>query len=213
MSKLKILLIATALGLMFLISEGLYVYNNEPLFLQYSFQVTRFLASIGKTKLSFYILTKTASFISKNDDQVDKNQFQISLPEDTKLEEDIDLYIKALPDGSFIKWGKNDLSRVFYDIAVLSSNNEYKALTSNLLTAAVDLNPRLSFWSVELANYYLLNDQSDASKSILNTCMKMEESKKHCQDYMENNVLKSNPLPVGFLKDEINNFYINKEDR
>lgn len=93
------------------------------------------------------------------------------------------------------------LARLFYflGLSVLEKDSQ---LTRLLWTISRDINPSLSFYSVELASLYAnkLNDYTSAVL-VLEQCLKNDYSRKHCQEIINNH------LPsVGFYEKSILNF-------
>lgn len=212
MGKIKLILVLVLIFFVFLISEAVYAYyHTDPLSL-YTFKISKFLETKGSTELSFYSLTWAAGVVAdRNFDAaskvVDKNAHSVVLPPDNTFKQKIGAYIAGLPDNSFDPGNNYDLGRLFYDLAILSFDNGHPELTPQLLKIGVGFNPNLSFWQVELANYYLQSNQPDLAKSVLDRCMGLPAPVDHCKDYLDNNFLTHTPETVGFLKDTVKSYF------
>lgn len=212
MKWINLVLGAIALVFVLILSEAVYAYyHTDPLSL-YSFKISKLLAQNGNPELSFYVLTKSAGIIADRNYEiypkvVNKEASRVILPPDNLFKQKIAMYIANLQDNSFDPKSNYDLGRLFYDLGVLAYNNGHSDLTPQFFEISVGFNPNLSYWQVELANYYLSEKQNDAAKAVLDKCMGLVAPTPHCEDYLNNNFVPVNPLKIGFLADIVANYF------
>lgn len=212
MSKIKLILIFLGLAGLFFLSDVIYLYNHPNELSVYSIAVAKTLNSKGDLDGAFYILTRTAGIISiknyyDNPEIVQKDAYRLKLPDNKQFKIDVTNYMNSLPGNISDIRGKYDLARVFYDFAIFAFKDGLKDQTPKFLRLSIDLNPSLSYWSVELANNYLYNGDRDAAKKILDSCMTINASRQHCQDYFNDNFVNNHPNEVGFLGKIVSNYY------
>jgi hypothetical protein len=98
-------------------------------------------------------------------------------------------------------------ARILYEVALISYRQKGFTLFENLLSTAISLDPTLSYWHVELANYFYSEGRFGEADKILIKCQTLPEPANHCknfEEYMENSL---SPLKVGFLLSETEKYY------
>lgn len=206
-----IFLIATAILLFVFLSEALFIYSHERELSVYSFKIAKIFSSQNKTDVAFSVLTKGSGLMivqnSKKFPWMTQNkQNELRLPDNIEFKHGVNDYIETFSNEDFYS-GKYNLSRVFYDLAMLSFEKGYSHFGSRLLGVSMNLDPNLSYWSVELANYYLSEGDKSNARDTINKCVNLDAPKKHCQDFLENNINTDLSEPIGFLKEQIKTYY------
>ncbi len=184
MKTFKIFLISISIFLLFVLSEVVYTLNNRDVLSSYLLNTADFLSKKGNTPLAFYILTEG----------------QIKLPENEIYKNEVKKFLENVPE-------KYDLSRVTYELALMAYKDNEQLLTPGLLNASINRDPDFSFWRVELANYYLLNNQPDEGRKTLKECENLIYPRKHCLDYENQDFRNAISYQPGFLSEAVNKFY------
>lgn len=102
---------------------------------------------------------------------------------------------------------QNSIARVFYTLGLLAYKNGEADMVIPLWQTAVYLEPELSHYHVELANFYLNLGEKEKTKSSLEYCLKFKNPIQHCQDYTDNNFSKNMSEEAGFLEKELEKYY------
>lgn len=213
--SIKLVLIFLVFFLVVIGSEILYLAKNRPLSLgAYFLYPAKWLAMRGDAEKAMYFTKKAGSiaiyFSSTNYLQKIPRRYSpsINIAESSFKQKYLDKVGRTdvLP---IAKQTNTDLSRFFYDLALLAYSENDLEISKMSLTYALYLNPKLSHYHVELANMYLLEKDVDTAKKILTSCQEFNFPKTHCKDYLDNNLFWIAPEPVGFLNDAINNHYTN----
>lgn len=187
MNKTKPLLIVLAAILILLISEIVFVSTHPDVSSGYILKAAKIISGVGKTDLAFSVLTKG----------------QVKLPVNHSYQNLVKKYLLSVPL-------EHNLARVYYDLALLSYVNNEDGLTSALLELSIKTDPDFSFWYVELANYYLLKDQNEKGKRILDTCLSRIGPKRHCEDYLLDSFNAGLFKNVGFLRKAIDDYFASR---
>jgi len=123
---------------------------------------------------------------------------RVNLPEgNSQLKEAWLIYIKNLDLNLS---SESALARIFYTLGLLAYRNSESDLVIPLWQTAVYLEPELSHYHVELANFYLASADQEKAKYALEFCLKFKFPVKHCQEYIDNSLSKNIPEEVGFLE-------------
>ncbi len=184
MKIFKIISVSIAIFAILVLSELVYIFNNPGTFEIYMLNIVRQVSAAGYYNFGFYILTEG----------------KYKLPDNDNYKAGAKKILENLPPAY-------TMSRTLYDLSLLAWDNNLSELTDNLLSLAVKHDPNLSFWAVELSNYFLANGDVDSATMVLDKCMILPDPRKHCNEFLENNVKSNTAEPVGFLKDEINAYY------
>jgi len=167
-----------------LLSEIFYIAKNPEELYGYILNASKSVAKMGAVDASFYILTSG----------------KIGLPNDSDFKSRVKDYLNTSSS-------KNDLSKIYYDLAIMAYNNGQGYLTRDLLKLSIDNRPDLSFYYVEFANYLLLKRRVDEGREILDECIKRPYPQKHCQAYLNDNFGNAQPEKIGFLREYVESFY------
>jgi hypothetical protein len=184
MEKRGIVLIALAVMVVVLVSEGVFTFRNKWRYYSYLLDAAKVVNNWGRPDFAFLITTEG----------------KYKLPDNEKFREDVRNNLNSFE-------ATRNLPTVLYYFAVSSFYNNLQDLTPKLLNLAISKDPNFSFWRVELANYYLLVGQNVMSKQVLADCLKVKAPKAHCQDYTDNNLSFLSPEKVGFLSDSIRSYF------
>ena len=197
-------------GILFVLSEALYTYNTPPRLSYYFVQLSKYYLKSGKTEKSvdsIQTAAKILAFKNRKIVSVLDNTYtirEIQIPQNTEF---IGKYLKDIPYDRLYSTGKYDLPRIYYELAVLAYRSDEKDLAADLLNNTVATDPTLSYWHVELANYYLKEGDSEKAKTTLELCQKIDASRDHCRQYSENSFALNTPEEFGFLLPETGKNY------
>lgn len=97
-----------------------------------------------------------------------------------------------------------ELSLLYYYFAI---NSDSPDNIPNFLNIALSLDPDLSFYYVELSNYYLSVGNVQSAELVLINCMNLIHPKLHCEDYYENVFKVREYQLLGFLRNDIYNYF------
>lgn len=199
----------------FLLSEFLYLINQRPhTYALYHVALAQKLADNLGPQGSFNLLAKAARI---NIRKVAKT-YREFVPSDYSPEIDIsssseefktafNLYLEGLNLKKLGVSGEGDMARIFYNLGLLANKNGDFDLAPIFFQTSVYLNPELSHFHLELANFYLKNGDEKKAKKALEFCSKFRFANEHCKQYLDNNFLWKNPEEVGFLDSFIKNHY------
>ena len=95
------------------------------------------------------------------------------------------------------------LAILFYELGLLASQHEETNLVTPFWESAVYLAPEWSYFHIELANSYLINNQASEAEKQLNFCFQFKYPREHCQEYMDENYHSQSPESIGFLKEKV----------
>lgn len=119
-------------------------------------------------------------------------------------------YLANINPQTIIRSPDHRTSEVFYNLGIIAYKNNLNSLTRSLFQVAVNIQPELSFYHVELANYYLsVGNKGSANEVILN-CLKLKDPRTHCQEYQEKTISEEKPEQMGFLNETIEKYYNDK---
>jgi len=205
-----------ALGVeVFLLSEFLYLINQRAhIYALYHVALAQKLADNLGPQGSFNLLAKAARI---NIRKVAKT-YREFMPSDYSPEIDIsssseefktafNLYLEGLDLKKLGDSSEGDMARIFYNLGLLANKNGDFDLVPMFFQTSVYLNPELSHFHLELANFYLKNGDEKKTKSALEFCSKFDFPRNHCQQYIDNNLYWKVPEQVGFLKGAIEKHY------
>ena len=218
----NIFLYVIFLSLVFLLSEFVFVMNNKNAVLgYYYFERAKESADRGNFQETVNFLVKWAesdmqkkggagSIKNENFHPVlSRYPNEITFENNDSLNKDIRNYLFSI---KFIKLFFNNyysLSRMFYDLGVLSFQNNSEYLFPRFLQTAINLSPQHSYLYVELANFYYNYGQIEEAEDILlYKCEKYQTSTDWCENYYDNHIKNGDyPLTPGFLLEESGRFY------
>ena len=212
----KFLIIALGVGV-FLLSEFLYLINQRAhIYALYHVALAQKLADNLGPQGSFNLLAKAARI---NIRKVAKT-YREFVPSDDGPEIDIsssseefktafNLYLEGLDLKKLGDSSEGDMARLFYNLGLLANKNGDFNLVPMFFQTSVYLNPELSHFHLELANFYLKYGDEKKAKSALEFCLKFKFSNEHCKQYLDNNFFWKVPEEVGFWENYIIEHYEN----
>lgn len=116
-------------------------------------------------------------------------------------------YISNLDPKPLFGREDDEAARLFYTLGLLAYINGESDMIIPLFQSAIYLEPELSHYHVELANFYLKLGNKEKSQSSLEYCLKFKHPIKHCQDYIDNNLSTNKIGEIGFLEKELEKYY------
>lgn len=208
----KILLLLAGVTILILLSEGLYILKN------------------GSPAITRYFIEKAQTSARQSNIQASLNNLQIAAR--INIYYQAKLYPKLIPNRYSLKinvpeenpgliqsWGKYlqnlipnsqsnpPLAKIFYTLGLLAYRNNQSDLVIPFWQTAVYLEPELSHYHVELANFWLVSGDQKKAKNGLDFCLKFKYPVKHCQEYVDSNLSKNSPEEVGFLEKGLEEYY------
>lgn len=132
---------------------------------------------------------------------------KISISDDPNLKSVLEGYLANLKDEDLQKSEDQGLGKIFYTLGLLSYANSHPELTPLFFKLSIYNNPEFASFHAELINYYFLNADLGQMNKELEYCAKFYWAKTLCETY-KNDSLKSNiPMPVGYMKEEVQKYY------
>jgi len=217
---LKKLKFAIIIIIVFGASELLFRINSNKVNILSAYYISQAQRSIDKNEFqdSLNYLSRAAKYNIKN---ISKNYAglipadynpTLSLSNNKDLEKPFSDYISKINPWKILISKKNNLSKVFYDLGVVSYQDGMNSdkIIIELLQTSIFLNPELSYPHLELANYYLIQKDKENAQKGLDYCLKFIYAKKHCAEYFSNNFPDNPPFKFGFLEEESTKYYSSK---
>lgn len=183
-AKFKVIVFASFIFILVLISELFYALNNKWVLYSYILNTSKLLNKSGLTDTAFYLST----------------EFKYKMPSNNQFTQDVDNCYRSLPKYF-------NLPSYMYFFGVSAYNNKLISLTPPLFELAIKMDPDFSYWRVELANFYIAQDKIDKAEKTIADCTKLQYPKKHCEDYMTTYKETNNVYEIGFLNEDIKNYY------
>lgn len=212
--SVKIFLIFFALATLLIVSDIVYVLNNDSsripgYYTAYHLNRTQVLAQESNIQQALNHLDKAVGSKLK---EVDKKYPNLTL--------ETSMIIPALPDNpdlikaylgflreidydylkeSYVsKWAK-----IYYVLGLTAHKHNELDLVVPLWQVAANLAPEWSYFHVELANFYLTQGEMDKAHSQIEHCMQFHFPQAHCRQFMEENVQTNLPEAVGSWEKQI----------
>ena len=104
----------------------------------------------------------------------------------------------------------NRISEIFYELGLAGYSSGLSEVALRLLQTSIFIEPELSFYHVELANYYLTQGDKTQAEKTINYCLLYKDPYNHCKDYLENSLLKGATDRVGFMREAVNSYYLSR---
>jgi hypothetical protein len=199
-----------------MLSEYVYILNNDHLYLRkYYLNKAKYFAVNNNVDKSFFYLFKATDlrinnqakeyksiFIKKDYSNLKENLLTSKSDKKVYLE-----YLKAIDIDKIFNSKDVDFLRIFYNLAIIASKNNYSDDILPSLRIAMFLEPQLSHIHIENANYYLLVNQRDKALEQLDICEALKSPSYHCNLYRKELLTNSEVKNVGFLKASIDEQY------
>lgn len=190
---LKIIIFLIGFLFLLIFSEVLYALKNNSinnLFIYYHlFNIQKNLQKNDCEKVSLHLLKLSNNILRFNSNQYpgvySSSMSASSFISVDELCKNPDLLINGLNRVDL----KKDINylhiKTSYIYYLLATQSEHYSDYSfpDILTVAIHLNPELSYYHVELANYYLLQGETSMSNNAIEFCEKFKSSKPYCQEY------------------------------
>jgi hypothetical protein len=217
MSKIRkvttLILITFGIILLFAASEFAYTYKNRPQLIK-TYYIWRLQITADKDvqKSVNYVLAGANKYnkVSKKDTNPYPSEFlhtKIDLPQNDKLKQDFKNYFENKNITNLYEEDYYSYQRLLYDLSQIAYKNNEGELFVKLIQSVTYGDISMSYWPVELANYYYSIGSQKEAFEILGICQKVEKTKFHC-DQVEK-TLKENKeaYQVGFLKPAIEEMF------
>lgn len=205
---LKYLLAAGVFLGVLLISEATYMVKNRPEFTQtFYLLLAKREASSNNIQQSLKLLAKSARgnidmTAKKYPDYIQKNYPEVSYDANNEgFREEYMKYLESVPSFILIQDKTHRFTRIFYDLGLLAYKTSEKELVIYFWQQAIFLDPQMSRYHVELANFYLREGDEERAKKVLEFCSNFKYPNEHCRQYQDNNLFRETPEEVGFLKE------------
>lgn len=135
------------------------------------------------------------------------NSISIPPPDNKQLETDILEYIKNIAENDIGFINDQGLGKIFYDLALISYEEDHLKSTEALLKLSMYNNPQFASFHGELINYYFFNGLMDEVEREMAYCYKFEDSKTLCKQYDIDSIKTNTPRDIGFLKEVVYEHY------
>jgi hypothetical protein len=184
-----------ALGLLLVLSEGIFMIRNKPpiftqFMAQWYFNRAKWLADQGEIAPSLKALMQSAEILVVNDNHnlvKEKQEFNTN-EEKIKLNDNFRTsyvaLISSLATERVIKQGALPLSRVLYEVGLLAYRDQELSITETTWKLANRLQPQWSYYFIELANWYRLQGNFQQQQILLEKCLSFPTAREHCQLYV-----------------------------
>jgi tetratricopeptide (TPR) repeat protein len=130
----------------------------------------------------------------------------INMPVSQSLKDETVDFIKTIDPFSFTKDYYYQLSVFYYKLGLIASKADETETAKSYFKLAARLAPEWSYFSIELANLLLINDDRLGSKKVIEECKTYQFPRDFCTNYEQENLNLNNPSLVGFLEETINDF-------
>lgn len=200
---IKLLIITILIVLVFIASEALFIYRNRYRLVE-TYYIFRAQHSVDKdiaiaTNLLLKGLIKFHPLENNNHYPQEFSTTMIDLPKNDELAHDFERYIKNTQLITLYEQEVYSYPRIFYDLALIAYRNNEPQLFINLLQLATLHDVDMSYWPVELANYYYSINDNEKAYDIFEKCKQNPTTKIHCtetEDYLEEG---NASFEIGFL--------------
>jgi len=99
------------------------------------------------------------------------------------------------------------LAQVSYTLGLLAYKYNQPDIVIPLFRTAIYIDPELSHFHIELANFYFKKGDEEQAKKALDYCQEFTFPGPHCQQYIDNNLRYEVPEKVGFLEEAVERHY------
>lgn len=99
------------------------------------------------------------------------------------------------------------LAQISYTLGLRAYERSLPGLTLLFFQTAIYINPELSHFHIELANFYFKKGDEEQTKKALDYCQEFTFPGPHCQQYIDNNLRYKVPENVGFLEEAVERHY------
>jgi tetratricopeptide (TPR) repeat protein len=211
----KIFLVFFALATLFIGSEIVYILNNNPSqILSYyaTYHLNRTQAFVQKSNIQQALnhLDKAAGSKLKEVDKeypnltLETSMIFPTLPDNPDLINDYLDFLRDFDFDELERGNTNEWANLYYFLGLMAYKHNQSKLVVPFWQTAINFSPEWSYLHVELANYYLTQGEKDRAQSVIESCLQFHFPKKHCKQFMEENVETNSSVPVGFWEKEIN---------
>lgn len=111
--------------------------------------------------------------------------------------------LKKADTNSLTSSSNRNLAKLFYRLGLTAYRADRKDLTIPLWVSMVNLSPEWSHFQLEMANYYLSENNIQASKDAINYCRNFSFPEDLCVSFLLNEINNVKPHPVGFMEEKI----------
>lgn len=209
MEKKKLVFSLIVLGVVIFVSECIFIVCNRPALLR---KVYIGLIKIQAKSNSFqnklkYLKNINRLTIKEMDNYYPNIDLTLGLELPEKIEnKDLELkYESFFRENDLLDFCDNNekLASLFYKMGLMAYEHDEKDLIESFWRISSRLAPEWSWFSTELANFYLHEDKKVEAKKTLEFCLKFKYAGKACENYMENSFNKGLLKPVGYEKEKI----------
>ncbi len=112
-------------------------------------------------------------------------------------------YLDSVNTSLLLSESQNRLAIVFYNMALISSQNDEENIAEECFNKAIHLSTQWSYFDIELANWYMHKGDRSKALEVILRCQEQKISQKYCKNYYDTNISQGAINPVGFLSDKI----------
>lgn len=216
MKKSEIFLLLTGIIFLMLVSEILYTINRRPEFMQFLYvELAKQAVALGKVQLSVDLLkdaayksedTNAEKYTEYNPDKYQRINFDSA---STLFKSDYKNYLNSIAPLSVSNDNTRKIANIFYNLGLIAYKDGEKDATKYFFRAAIFWDPLLTYYHVELANFYLSEGDNAESKSVLDFCSQIYVTSEYCTEFLKDNFQNNYSEKVGFLQERITSFVSN----
>ena len=114
------------------------------------------------------------------------------------------IYANILQDFSYnIQSSPSEWANLYYNLGLIAYKKNIIHLTAPFWQIAINFVPEWSHFHLELANFYLAQGNNEKAISVIEYCQEFSYPKKHCNQFMQENIQTNSPEEIGSWKKEI----------
>lgn len=192
----KILIFSFAFLIVMFLSEVIFQLRNDgDLIFRMHLNLARLSSQTSSVSSSFYFLGKAAKIrlnrLAKEYSEINlqKEVNTPPLPDNEQLIEDYKVFLKNL-DYKKLTRSHESLGVTFYNLGLIAFRHNEPELVVPFWKTSASITPELSYFHIELANYYLIRGGKEKAIVQLDYCLQFRYPKSFCQWYI-NNYLKN----------------------
>lgn len=214
--KLNVVLLIFGLFLLFGSSELIYIYKNNPRLIQtYYIWRAQLIANKDLQKSISFIVAGAERYDYRGKKDInpypqDFEHTKINFPQNTNLENDLRNYLENPNLRNLYIENFYNYPRILYDLAQIAYKDNDSQLFIALMQTATVRDISMSYWPVELANYYYSIGNQTKAFEILGDCQKISNTKLHCTQAETSFKEDKKAFEIGFLKNAVEEIYKHK---
>ena len=196
--------------LLLFVSELIYALrNNTTIIASFYLKQAKYSAQKLRLQQTLKYLGKASEFKLKEVDQkypdiaIETSVTTPDFPDNPDLNETYIDYLESIDYDSLASLYESKWAKPYYTLGLLAYRHGELKLTILFWQTAINLAPEWSYFHVELANFYLTQNQLDKARNAINFCLNFHFPQNHCGQFLEKNIETGSPEPIGFWEEQI----------